>query len=103
MDEKMLAMLTDAAMMNTDDAAALTEDLAKIRERLEHAAQSPLSEGMMKTNPTAARFQNAAARSPEGIREIPLRSDTAENCPDTKIAAQSKRYDEPYTAVPRIL
>ena len=103
MEEKTLATLTDAAMMNTEDAAALTQDLAKIRERLDHAAQSPLSEGKMETNPTAARFQNTAARTPEGKREIPLRSDTAETCPDKKITAQSKRYEEPYTAVPRIL
>ncbi|MBQ4355004.1 MAG: hypothetical protein IJC71_08935 [Clostridia bacterium] len=103
MDEKILELLTDGAMLPKEDGQALSADLEKIFSRMEQAAQSPLASGALDENPTAARFLNTASVTPASERETELRTDREENCREREIAAQSKRYDAPYTSVPRIL
>lgn len=104
MDKKVLDALTSAAMFPAGEGESIAQDLPKIHAMLDKAANSSLAQGMMKGNPTVARFQNTAVMTPVKKEEIPLREDVAasENG-DENPAAQSKRYEAPYTTVPRIL
>lgn len=105
MDETVLDALTAAAMLPKSGGGALAQDLMKIRDRMDKAAASSLAAGDVKDNPTMTRFLHAAVMTADAHNEIPLREDDAVsgNREGENLAAQSKRYEAPYTTVPRIV
>lgn len=103
MNEKILEALTQAAMIRKDDGTALAEDLAKIHELLDSAANSDLAQGSMTDGHQVARSLHSAGFG-ETKDKITLRCDeiSAEKSSES-IVKQSKRHDEPYNAVPRVV
>lgn len=102
MDEKILEALTGASMIRTDEGKALAEDLVKIHKMLDSAANSELAQGSMNDGHQVARFLHYAGFG-ESKDKITLRNDTAAEETSDTIVKQSKHYEEPYSAVPRVV
>lgn len=103
MDEKILEALTKAAMIHKEDGIALSEDLAKIHKLLDSAANSELAQGTAADDHQVASSLNSVSFA-EDAPAVPLRRDetTAEDS-FADITKQSKRHDEPYNSVPRVV
>jgi len=100
MDEAVLSAIASAAMLTIEKTENLAGDLRKIEIMTARAAMEQTGENVPDKTP-ADDFIGEMGVS--GDEKTPLRNDEAKEYPDGNIVSASKRYEDVYTSVPRIV